>query len=956
MTTKKTYKVTFKGVIYPGFDKDQVIENIHNITRIPVHTIARKFFSGKTVVIRHADSQDYANRLQNTFAKAGIETYIAEVYETDKEQPDSPPSQSIEKNLPVKNNTQLEAQKSDISRLIYAVIAIVIIMIPMSYYFISDSETIPKKAKPDTSTVKTKEIVNDKQAIIIPVTPIRKSFSPSLLPLLSIKDITQLIKITDKSELKQLLQFIHLFELSTEYTKLLNQLIKNKSLTISKEKPLYVFQTALYSGMFISKNNQLSDDFLLHIEKIISLKADNKDVCVIKRDLQLINTKNYLFISSNNTPDISKKINDLSKDKHLTKQFLKFDALFAQIEKKPTATFNFYYSDKNDSSISDFSLSSNNSTFWLNSDSGSDLKSILNHLKINKNKTNTRSSLNKLNLYHLSLLLIAQDKTVQLLTKKKPDLNFKPEAIIRLKNNYSVKSIKDYEKDLDIEFNAQWQSGPFAITTNKFIFDKKLIIELLAKGQNIDNLMEYSHTTNITTQAVINNKGDNILYMDCADKQSNKAIFKDHEGEQEAYINDDFISYKAITASKQITLDSNTKISDIAFIKGKIKLQLAESILNKTIDSHILKSLKQKNTQQFDQFVIHFDAQKENNSLDYTIIGDVDKFITLRSYNKSGEILDTLALNKQSKLNKQVTSYHQVFSDAIASINVFYSSKNNILFYPFAFKPSIVANTTPLNGQDTAEINFDQTIHMEKLERSTLDNGILQDNPAWLGEKIAQTTQLPFYINLFTRDDNEKESISDAVLNIKTALSPFVSQNLSAVRLRLSEEKNTLLDNFVSFTTNEQMEREAIVDSETHIIAPQLNYYLNSNSAFQINKNRLNMLHGKIILNLPTSFKTVTKRFSLSRQSIKSDKLMVTLAQIDKHQVQFKIKGEIEKLVQLKLYNQQEKLISEPFDFKHINNDSALLTLRYNDEIDSIKLIAAQNAITKDYPFSFKIE
>ncbi|NOQ79551.1 MAG: hypothetical protein GQ546_09145, partial [Gammaproteobacteria bacterium] len=832
---------------------------------------------------------------------------------------------------------------------------IVIIMIPVSYYFISDSETIKKKAEPDINTVRTKEIVNDKQANIIPVTQIRKSPSP----LLSIKDITLLIKITDKSELKQLLQFVHLFELSTEYTKLLNQVIKtkNKSLTISKEKPLYVFQTALYSGLFISKNNQLSDNFILHIEKIISYKPDNKDFCAIKRDIQFINTKNYLFISSNNTPDISKKINDLSKDKQLTKQFLKFDALFAQIEKKPTATFNFYYSKKADSSMSDFSLSSNNNTFWLNTDSDY----ILDHFKINKNKINTRALLKKLNLFHLSLLLIAQDKTAQLSAKKVQDLNFKPEAIISLKKNYSIKAIKaikDYQKELDIEFNAQWQSGPFAITTNKFIFDKKLIIELLAKGQNIDNLMEYSHTSSIITQAVINNKGDNILYMDCADKQSNKAIFKDHEGEQEAYINDDFISYRAITASNQVTLkpDSNSKISDIAVIKGVIKLQLAESVLNKTIDSHILKSLKQQNTQQFDQFVIHFDAQKEKNSLNYTIIGGVDKFITLRSYNKSGEILDTLALNKQSKLNKQVTSYHQVFSDTIAGIKVFYSSKNNILFYPFALKPSIAANTTPLNGQDTAEINFDQTTHMEKLERSTLDNGILQDNPAWLGEKIAQTTQLPFYINLFTRDDNEKESISDAVLNIKTALSPFISQNLSAVKLSLSEGKNTLLDNFISFTINEQMDGEAIMDSDAQATAPQLNYYLNSNSAFQINKNRLNTLHGKIILNLPTSFKTYTNSFSLSRQSIKSDKLMVTLAQIDKHQVQFKIKGDIEKLVQLKLYNQQEKLISEPFDFKHINNDSALLTLRYNDEIDSIKLIAAQKAMTKNYTFSFKTE
>jgi len=209
---------------------------------------------------------------------------------------------------------------------------------------------------------------------------------------------------------------------------------------------------------------------------------------------------------------------------------------------------------------------------------------------------------------------------------------------------------------------------------------------------------------------------------------------------------------------------------------------------------------------------------------------------------------------------------------------------------------------------------------------------------------------------LFVRNDSDEEVIHDAVFNIKSNNSPYINQNLSAVMLNLIADKKTYIDNFVSFTVNEFINSEEIDTSDAAVTPEKVISYLNSNSAFQINKKDIKTLHGNIKFNLPTSLKVNSSNYSSPGQIIKSDDLMVTLIQINKHQVQFNIKGKLDHLVQIKLYNKQNKLISKPLEFKHVNSDNALLTLQYNDKIDSIKLVLAKESITRNYPFSFKIQ
>lgn len=73
---KGAYKVVFKGRLLPGFDREQVITNIAQLTKLPAEKIENKFFNGKVVIIRRAHDQTHAQKLQHLFTKAGLEVFI----------------------------------------------------------------------------------------------------------------------------------------------------------------------------------------------------------------------------------------------------------------------------------------------------------------------------------------------------------------------------------------------------------------------------------------------------------------------------------------------------------------------------------------------------------------------------------------------------------------------------------------------------------------------------------------------------------------------------------------------------------------------------------------------------------------------------------------------------------------------------------------------------------------
>ena len=73
---KGEYKVVFKGRLLPGYNKEQVVSNIAQLTKLPTEKIEKKFFNGKVVIIRRAHDKSHAQKLQHLFTETGLEVLI----------------------------------------------------------------------------------------------------------------------------------------------------------------------------------------------------------------------------------------------------------------------------------------------------------------------------------------------------------------------------------------------------------------------------------------------------------------------------------------------------------------------------------------------------------------------------------------------------------------------------------------------------------------------------------------------------------------------------------------------------------------------------------------------------------------------------------------------------------------------------------------------------------------
>ncbi|MDX2503311.1 MAG: hypothetical protein QNL62_02355 [Gammaproteobacteria bacterium] len=1040
MHNKTIYKVLFKGVILPGFDKEQVIENVHNTTRIPKEIIKRKFFSGKTVVIRRADNQDYASRLQKKFALAGIETYIEVIEQvtTDSEQDDFEQSARLSEMLDSESQSNQQIQSAVAppadkpttitKRRSYATagtILIVTLAVILSAYFLYDTaiDTVnvqtEKNIGKDSPVTKTR--VKNKQANT------QKGIPGE--PFLSIGQTNVLIKITDANELNRLSQLLPLVDLDSAYFDILKQeiLLRDTGLTISVDKPLYLYKTSQHKGVIVHTVNQSSVSISEKFQKqfnFIYNRLQSNQLCADSQTLKLYSKNNLLLLTT------LKNLENPLEEWDLIHSLVKFDKLFYQSKAKKAFNFNLYFSttpfyatNKNtlntDRKETDYlALSAQGSSLWLapGKQFYNHSRDLLEALGIKTSKVIELSSIKIHNLSDLTFLLVGQtysdkfskqesstskesstDKESSTSKESSTDeesstneeTGFAQEQITPLNPDFSSSDIKAYQKDLDIEFQPQWQGGPFALSTNNYQFDHQLIIELLAKGQNVDNLMEYSHSAKLTTHAVYNKNKENILAQQiivnkkplankepsankkCFNTPQPDSYFKDIDGEQEAYINDDFITYRAISAREQIRILPKFNLQDIAQIEGEISLQLPGNIIQ-----NALKKPYRNHLSQLQDFTLLLNQQADNKTLVYQVVDPKNHFITLRAYNTSGEVLDTTSL-KQLVIRKNHTNlYQQSFSEPVTAIKVFYTNQRESLSYPFTLKPEIIVASAPLSTEDSPPITFSST----RLDLKPLSEQSLSDNPPWLGKKIAEKAISPFHISLFIHDEMKKDSsdithnastktnnvtkstssqktYTDAVVNIKTSITPLFSENISSVKISLFENQKIILDNFVAFSEKGLSEHEDAVSNNLPGSFPETDNYLNANSAFQLKSNHqvsgVENILGTITLSLPTAFKTYSRKYLSPGQVIKLNSMIVKLVKVTRRQVQFEISGKIEDLVQLKLYNAQNELISEPFEFKHIQKDSARLTLLYNDEIETIKLVLAQFMIRKDYPFSF---
>ncbi len=69
-----SYSVVFMGEIIMGFEKQQVMSNLVNITRLPIDEVESKFFnqSAARIVIKKTDNIEKARKYHGKFSRAGM--------------------------------------------------------------------------------------------------------------------------------------------------------------------------------------------------------------------------------------------------------------------------------------------------------------------------------------------------------------------------------------------------------------------------------------------------------------------------------------------------------------------------------------------------------------------------------------------------------------------------------------------------------------------------------------------------------------------------------------------------------------------------------------------------------------------------------------------------------------------------------------------------------------------
>ncbi len=924
----KVFKVLFRGVILPGFDKEDVIKNVHDITRIPEAVIKRKFFSGKTVVIRHADTQEYATRLQKTFAQAGIETYIEEIVKENF----SANEEFIEDKAP-KSHEQPESRSKGSNTPF--LVGIVITALIVALVFLNDgftgkeSETTvtinnaqkqPTKenivAKPDLHKATDSDIQPHTQTASL--TRLPSESKPDLL--FKLDDITLFIKITRLKELERVKTFLPLFSLSEDQQTGIRKLLK-EPLIISEQEPLYLFKTRNNFGLYVKLSSSAID--LADIQSLLADKAS----CAVFQTLSVNQYNNYYLLSGFNLN--IKNTETESFFLSLEHSLHDNESLFSS-EYSPAEAIFYFYMKQLDLPV--LKLIASEKQFVFLTDPALKSKTIEEQTGIRLNTLqNLDSSIPS--LWNLVLLTISQSKPATF-----PQKHLFTEQLNR-SFNAGIK-LKPYQKQLDVEFQPQWSDGPFALNTAAFGFENNHpVIEILAKGQNIESFIEYSAMAKLHTDKVLNRFQQNAMVDSCTIPETITdhpvQLFKNTDGEQEAYINEDFVSFQVISAREKLLLTKDSQLSDIVEVQGEITLINPEKILVKNLNLDTPSGILL-----LEDFILVYDSP-EKNTLNYQVIGNTAQFISLRAYNSSGDIIATTDFQYQSLFNQSIKQFKRVFADPLHSgqvkLKVFYSPQYQVMQYPFKFRPEIkpgLSLNQPL--PDKQPVPPEQN----RLEMATLNEKIRSDNPQWLGDQLASTTVEPFYINLY-KQQSDSRTIADAIVNIKLPLTPLIHHNLSSTRLKLLQSDNTpenrvLYNNFIHFNhkTTEDLQQD----------------YLDANTAIQMDTQAQN-LTGEIDLFLPREFLVQSEKYEAPGQTIKTDSLQITLIKQSSRSLEFAVSGNLKTLVQLKIYNRNKILISDLIEYRQVDDSHAHISLMYYGEPDSIKLVSGKNIMTIHYQF-----
>lgn len=1010
------YKVVFKGHLLPDFDKEQVVINIARLTKLPAEKIEKKFFSGKVVIIRRADDEAYAQKLQQLFTRAGLEVFILKDM-----------SRQIETNIKLPRKNLNKFIKSNI-RLIFAVFLwAVLIALGMGLW---NEYNINVEAPDDIIDIENS--LANKQLLFLAHINLERLLSrqnyfisdADALPGTQTTFYRQLKNAGDKPEksIRQILTAAYI-----EDKQLISQTILLGHFNVDSVKKFFV---KYYHGEILPD----ADFVRLRISQIdeSSCEKGNFMELSIEPERILISTYGHLnelhqllSLSPGKVTDLNNwqqyqhdKLASLAFFKHGNYKAEKLQSQNNKPEPKALSTSGLTTTmaqnliNKNESMDSlfasvglqllppsglfDVTLNSKNQ-LWLKQTQGELLQQLENMKQQSSGLLNLQQLLSKVALQQnvqpdlqensegdigqLSMTIEVDSEFRQSLepsvkellemifspnlsafgkessTKAQSDIQEKLDfAPMKFWPQYKQSELKPFNEALDNFFKPAWIKGPFAIAIDELLLESHQDgdqVILQLRGKAQNIDNVGRQQATLTVTEVNDQQGKNLLdKMKCSQSASDDEFFTRRGGLRRAFHGDKEISYSELEVRQKVKLKPGIKFSQVNSLTGVIELNLA----TQTQSRQFAKTAQNKIMTEYDSRILFKPTAAD--TLSYVIADNEKKVLSVRALNKTKQYLSRISRSSISNLFGHGHSVTEKYQGEIAFIEVVHAAQLMKINYPITiskFPPY------PLEDQWKYELEMVKLSSVASWLKNyqDLEPLNLTQESSLNGEVQATWHNGPLNLALYALKTSKNRGTTGQLM-IKTPLIDELRHNLSVLEVyfrypQVTENGDTGHSYYYALKAQGYyMNGEFITDKNKPYMDGQLAFAL----PYKNEQAPLTEIYGDIIVHLPVSKHSSSYTDMSIGAQWEDEGVRTKIVRLGNEIMEFKVLSNRDRLLKITLINSKNQRISTT-DIDHsldIQSRDGNIIVNYHGVPVKAILTVSEGQQTKRYPFKLQLD
>ncbi len=1009
------YKVVFKGHLLPGFNKQQVVENIARLTKLPAEKIDQKFFSGKVVIIRRAHEQSYAQKLQQLFTDAGIEVVILK----DESRQSDIASAASGADAEHPDKQAKKQRRSTVTGIKQLVIPLLIGILLIGgfglWHKYSVTMAVPEEVTAIENSLASKKLLFlahiNVQQLLAQQDLISNDMS-SLAGLYAgwIKQLNG-AGIEPKDSLKQIVSAVY-----ADKQQLVSQTVLLGNFAPDKVKKFLVqnYHAQILPGakgmhLRISRINQQS------------CKPENLLEVSIEAQRILISTRGYLQELQQLLSDKPGMLTDLSLWRSYQQNKLLSLALFV-----PPADTGLQSVDLSDSfpqavlplmmakgllrknasvdslfagvalqwlppsALLDVTLNSRDQN-WLNQSHTELLKQLQNMQDKSNGLIHLQSLLNKLSVQKkipdnsgstapgngqlvLSLTLDrAFKKSLELSVREllakfftlETDSSFAGRAQqlaaeslddrpLKFKKQYAVEQLPAFDAALDKFFKPAWVDGPFALAIDE------LSLESYADGEQVvlqlrgkaQNIENVGDKQlKLKITAAADQQGNNLLAAANCGQSAVTGYFNSLGGQRTAYIDNQAIAYNELEVRRKVKLQKGIRFSQVVSLSGEIELNLA----TRTESLAFAKTSDNLLVNENSSSILFKPSAKD--TLAYSLSGEHYKVLVVRALNSKKQYLKRISRSTMANLLHDGYAVTQKYQGEIAYIEVVYAVQLETLSYPF------VINEFPPYPTDNQWQYAHEAVTLSSLAKwqknyQTMKPLNLTSEHNWNGDMQAQWHDGPLNVALFGLNTSKYWG-TKGLLVIKTPLIDELRHNLSALEVVIHDPQagdiKTEHSYFYQLRANGYyMNGDFIVDKDKPWLAGQLSFTLPYKNAAE----PLREITGDILIHLPLSmYKRSFSDMNIGAQW-QDQGLTAKIVRLGNEVMEFAVSGNRDRLLQIILLDNKNQRISTT-DIRSgmgMSSTEGNIIVNYHGIPKKAVLILSAGQQIRRYPFVLEVK